>query len=170
MEMSKEEVRKNLGEFELFLTEKIGTQKRRIIDELGEASVREPEGVFTKTILSPVLNEFFANNVVIEGPTSKLQFKKNFFGSKPAPDFVIEKPTVIMGEVKYADFAIQNIGQAIGQVLLYKTASKCGESRVADYGCIVFFDKSMKFTHLQLAELNLKNELWAKFGIFVIIL
>ncbi|MHA1279829.1 MAG: hypothetical protein ACTSQ8_21710 [Candidatus Helarchaeota archaeon] len=169
MAITKEDVRQKLEGLENVLKEGIGTRKAEIIEKVKQSQGGESEGVFTKTVLAPILHELFGDSVTIEGVEgSGTQFKTSFFGSSPAPDFVIEKPTNIMGEVKYADYGTLLVSHAIGQVLLYIAASK-DETRVADFGCVIFFDKSLKYETLRPNEEKLIRELWDRSNIYLII-
>jgi len=172
MEIEKSETYKQLLGLQTSLKGTIGDNKNVIIKQVKLALISggEAEGLFTKMFLLPIIQKIFPNSIV-EGVNSagKTQFKHTFFGAKPAPDFIIEEPAKIVGEVKYDFFATRSVATAIGQILLYLEASKA-ESQQYDYGCIIFFDTSLKFKEQKKEESHFIEHLWTNENIFLIII
>jgi|GEM_PF-4090002 len=179
-EEEKKEVEKHLMEFESVLKKRLSCQRKNIvekIDEIREGNKHrgrkrtEAESIFMKKYLNNLIKETFNDNVIIEGYNKEkpTQFKEVFFGSKPAPDFIIEEPAKVVCEVKYSPLTTMKTATAVGQCLLYMAAKKDVTQKFY-YGCIVFFDKSLKFEGLQPVESNFKDYLWDELNIFLIIL
>ena len=161
----------HLKKLETILKEDLVNNKENIVKEI-ESNKRqggEVEGIFTKRVLSRIMQNAFQNNVVIEGMDSKgkTKFKQFFFGAKGAPDFIIENPRVV-GEVKYGELNLDLLGKAIGKTILYIANSK-KQSQKFEYGCIVFFDTSSKFNET-VEEGEFIKYLWENVNVFLIII
>ena len=171
--LSKTKAYQQFKYLENHLKETIGNNKKSIISRVKSKTSynHECEGVFIKSFLSKNLLNMFLDNIIIEGIDSKgkTQFKKSFFGSKPAPDFVINNLLTVVGEVKYDSLTARSISLAIGQVLVYLKSSKY-ESYKYDYGCIIFFDKSCKSDAIGEKEAEFIKYLWEHENIYLIII
>lgn len=168
--MSKDSVGNHLGTLKTALTSSLGPDKESILRRVKAAVAQggEAEGKFVKLFLSEVLHRVFGDGVVIEGMDSmgRTQFKRTFFGAKPAPDFVIERLSIV-GEVKFAPLTSGRLATAIGQVLVYVAASKM-ESVQYEYGCLLYFDTAANSVRLTQEETDFARRLWQNDGIYLI--
>lgn len=169
---SKEQIQNQLIKLEVTLKANLGNQKQIVINKVKSTLTPggEAEGFFTKLFLSPILQSVFPNDVTIEGVNSggKTQYKQLFFGTKPAPDFVIEKLRIV-GEVKYESLRTRQLATAIGQILLYMAASK-SELQHYEYGCVIYFDTSSLTNHLSQEETDFQKYLMVNNDIFLILI
>lgn len=173
IKITKSKTHKCFKKLEIDLKKTIGINKKFIVSQIrfDTPPKGESEGRFIKDFLSERLQNVFKNKIVIEGVNSKgrTQFKLPFFKAKPAPDFIIEEPFCVIGEVKYCKLSTRKVGTAIGQILLYLVSSK-EESTKYDYGCVIFFDTSIKLNKLQEKEVSFIEHLWKNENIFLIII
>ena len=143
--MDKQKIYHQLNNLDLYLKENLLPKKEDIVKKVQGATPKsgEPEGYFIKLFLAPLLREFLKENLeglIIEGINSKgqTQFKKDFFGSKPAPDFRFKQFNMV-GEVKYDKLRLRPFAIAIGQLITYIESSK-NETKQSQYGCLIFFN------------------------------
>lgn len=154
MTMNKIDAVSFLDKLEERIREKLGGGNRMgVHNDVMASGKSEPEGVFVKKHLVPVIKDFlkdnhmpeeyfnFEGNFEVSGKHMQKQKSESFFSSTPAPDFEIDAPNnfYIVGECKYTSSpaAIMN---AIGQTICYKYINEI-EKKKPVYGLVVFFNK-----------------------------
>ena len=172
--MDKQEIYQKLNNISYYLKENLSSQKDDFIKRVQKATPKgcEPEGHFIKIVLSPLLEEFFKENLeglIIEGVRSRgsTQFKNYFFGSRPAPDFRFNQLDTV-GEVKYARLRLRSFATALGQLITYIESSK-NEIVPSKYGYLIFFNTE-KSKELQEQEKKFINLIWKRDNIFITII
>jgi len=172
--MDKQEIYRQLNNLSFYLKKNLLPKKEDIVKKVRGAPPRgdEPEGYFIKLFLAPLLREFFKGNLgglIIEGINSKgqTQFKKDFFGSKPAPDFRFKQFNMV-GEVNYDKLQLRPFVTALGQLITYIKSSK-NETEQSKYGCLIFFntEESKEPTEREKEFINL---MWERENIFIMII
>jgi len=172
--MHKQKIYHQLNNLGLYLKENLLPKKEDIVKKVRGATPKggEPEGYFIKLFLAPLLREFLKENLeglTIEGINSKgrTQFKKDFFGSKPAPDFRFKQFNMV-GEIKYDKLRLRPLATALGQLITYIESSK-NESEPSQYGYLVFFNtnRSKKPTKQEEDFIRL---IWERENIFITII
>lgn len=132
----------------------------------------EREGTFIKFALRNPLESLFGSlGLTIEGIQSKgrTQFKKDFFGKKPALDFVVHDLELV-GEVKYCKLDLQSLATALGQPAMYIGASRA-ESQQFSYGATIFCNCASSATYCYgEVERQFKLDLWEKQDLYLIVL
>lgn len=169
----KQEVEQKLSQLTEELRKNLGGRKATIIKDVraNTPKGREQEGTFRKRFLVPVLENVFADDgLIVEGIGSQglTQFKNNFFGGKPAVDFIVSKPGIV-GEVKYQPLSPSNFGGAVGQALVYLISSKQEEAKFP-YGAVIFFTTRPEITTPTSTERQFIQLLWERDNIFVIVI
>jgi hypothetical protein len=166
---------KRLEDLESFLRTRMADKSRIISDISNVQSTTqpkpEPEGLFIKRELAPLLKEFFHDDLlVIEGNESKgeTSFKNLFFGNRPAADLII-KGLDIVGEIKYAKLSPRTLGHAVGQAIVYMESSK-QESVAYLYGLVIYFTLQNDLYEFTASEKILIDRLWRDEHVRVIML
>jgi len=172
--MDKQKTYYKLSNLSLYLKENLLPRKEDIVKNVLESTPinGEPEGYFIKLFLAPLQINFLKENpegLFIEGINSKgrTQFKKDFFGSKPAPDFIFKKYNTI-GEVKYCKLRLRTFAVALGQLIAYIESSK-NEVEKSQYGYLIFFNTE-KRNGLTEQEKKFINLMWKRNNIFITII
>jgi len=172
--MDKQKIYYHLNSLSLYFKENLLPSKEYIVKKIiKETPVGgEPEGRFIKLFLAPLLKEFFKENpegLIIEGIKSRCrtQFKNYFFGSKPAPDFILNQLDTV-GEVKYDKLRLRSFATALGQLITYIESSK-KEIIQSKYGYLIFFNTEK---HKEPTEQEKKfiNLMWEQDNIFISII
>jgi len=175
--MHKQKIYHQLNNLGLYLKENLLPKKEDIVKKVRGATPKngESEGYFIKLFLAPLLREFIKENLeglIIEGINSKgqTQFKKEFFGSKPAPDFRFTTPLPfnLVGEVKYGKLRLRSFATALGQLIVYLESSK-NETEQSQYGYLIFFntEESKELTEREKEFINL---MWKRENMFITII
>ena len=175
--MNKQEIYNFLNNLSLCLKDNLLTQKVKIVRKVKGVTPKggEPEGNFIKLFLEPLIKEFLkedSEGLIVEGIDSKgqTQFKGDFFGSKPAPDFRFKAPLpfTLVGEVKYGKLQLRSLATALGQLITYIESSE-SEAEQSQYGYLVFFDTkgSNKITEKEKDFIKL---IWKRENIFIAII
>jgi len=174
VKMDKQKIYHQLNNLGLYLKENLLPKKEDIVRKVRRATPKggEPEGYFIKLFLAPLLREFLIENLeglIIEGINSEgqTQFKKDFFGSKPAPDFRFKQFNMV-GEVKYNKLRLRPFVTALGQLITYIESSK-NETEQSKYGYLIFFNtkESKEPTEREKEFINL---MWERENIFITII
>jgi len=177
---------KKFKKLEKYLISCFANRKVKIIRKIDKETPREgeKEGIFIKLFLAPALSAYFKDRrikVIVEGVNSngETQFQDEFFGSKPAPDFlfradsqpmlvdnrrVLPFPLNTVGEVKYGKLTFSLFTKGLGQIIGYLNADK-----KFDYGYYVFFNTNINKTITD-RDKEFLEELWERENIFVVII
>lgn len=183
--------KKKFEKLENFLRGNLGNKNKKIeiIKKIRRKILKnkKKESEFVKEFLEPILSRYFQKHsidVIVEGKNSigRTQFKNEFFGVKPAIDFLFkhENPSIFpsqynvpfpldtVGEVKYEKLTFRNFAIGLGQIIGYLAASKF-EQNPKIYGYYIFFNTDVDKSITD-KDREFLDEIWEKENVFIVIL